>query len=156
MLNSPILEVAIGMILFYLLLSLICSAVNEIIEAWLKNRARDLENGIRRLLDDELANPDNFLQHVIGKIGRFFTILRGRKLDPALAKTQGLATKIYDHALVRGLYLDRKELPSYIPARNFALALMDLVGGAHGTKGTTASPTAASNPAVVINTGEPV
>ena len=42
MFNSQILDVAIGIIFVYLLLSLICSAANEIIEIALKKRAIDL------------------------------------------------------------------------------------------------------------------
>ena len=52
MFNSGILDVAIGLIFIYLLLSLIASAANEMIERWLKNRATDLERGIRELLED--------------------------------------------------------------------------------------------------------
>ena len=50
MFNSTILDVAIGMIFIYLLLSLMCSAANEMIELMLKKRAIDLERGIRELL----------------------------------------------------------------------------------------------------------
>jgi len=53
MFGSPILDVAIGMVFVYLLLSLICSAANEAIEAKLKNRAKSLELGIRNLLGDQ-------------------------------------------------------------------------------------------------------
>jgi hypothetical protein len=52
MFGSTIFDVAIGMIFVYLLLSLICSAANELIEARLKYRAKDLELGIRNLLGD--------------------------------------------------------------------------------------------------------
>lgn len=51
MFGSSILEVAIGLIFVYLLLSLICSAANEVIESFLKNRATDLERGIRELFN---------------------------------------------------------------------------------------------------------
>jgi hypothetical protein len=44
------LDVAIGMIFTYLLLRLICSAINEVIERQLKNRATDLEQGRRTVL----------------------------------------------------------------------------------------------------------
>lgn len=105
MFGSPILDVAIGMIFVYLLLSLICSAANELIEAKLKNRAKDLEAGIRNLLGDK-----------------------------------GLADKIYSHDLISGLFSAAKGKPSYIPAKTFALALMNTVfpagttgGGAAGT-----------------------
>ena len=109
MFNSTILDVAIGMIFVYLLLSLMCSAANELIELWLKNRAADLERGIRELFNDR-------------------------------NRTTGLVERIYSHPLVSGLFekpydatrlnwfkrlLGLVNLPSYIPARNFALALMD-------------------------------
>ena len=53
MFGSAIFEVAIGLVFIYLLMSLICSAVNEMIEAKLKNRATDLEKGIRELLAEK-------------------------------------------------------------------------------------------------------
>jgi hypothetical protein len=64
MFGSQILDVAIGMIFVFLLLSLMCSALNEIIEARLKNRAKSLETGIRNLLgNDKLA--DDFYDHAL-------------------------------------------------------------------------------------------
>ena len=57
------------MIFVFLLLSLMCSALNEIIEAKLKNRAKNLELGIRNLLgNDKLAN--DFFDHAL--IGGLF------------------------------------------------------------------------------------
>lgn len=50
MFGSTILDVAIGMVFIYLLISLICSSLNELIEAKMKNRAKDLEKGITNLL----------------------------------------------------------------------------------------------------------
>lgn len=142
MFNSPILEVAIGMVFFYLLLSLICTALNELIEAWLKNRAYDLERGIRKLLDDPDPNAGGFVTHVYRKLVRAVRILvyglKREKMPEPKPKTEGLASKLYDHALIRGLYLYSKDLPSYIPSRNFALALMDLVApGQNGAAGAT-------------------
>lgn len=52
MFGSTILDVAIGMVFVYLLISLVCSSLNELIEAKLKNRAKDLERGITNLLGD--------------------------------------------------------------------------------------------------------
>lgn len=52
MFGSTILDVAIGMVFVYLLISLICSSLNELIEARMKNRAKDLEKGITNLLGD--------------------------------------------------------------------------------------------------------
>lgn len=52
MFGSTILEVAIGMVFVYLLLSLVCSVVNEFIEARMKRRARELERGILTLFGE--------------------------------------------------------------------------------------------------------
>src|SRR5215471_3393478 len=110
MFNTAIVDVAMGMVFVYLLLSLMCSAANELIELWLKNRATDLERGLRELLQD----PDG----------------------------SGLVQKVYNHPLISGLFegdyqkvtlgmgkrmMGRVKLPSYIPSRTFALALMDII-----------------------------
>jgi hypothetical protein len=131
MFGSQVLEVAVGLVLMYLLLSLVCSSIREGLEAWLKSRAADLERGIRELLNDP--------------------------------KAEGLARALYTHPLVFGLFRDGYNpkpkisetlprggnLPSYIPAGNFAVALMDIVargpGGAAREVG--ASTVAKSAPA---------
>jgi cell division septation protein DedD len=64
--GSTMIEVAIGVIFVYLLVSLLCSALNELIEAWLRYRARYLELGIRKLLSDpNLA--EQFFEHPLVK-----------------------------------------------------------------------------------------
>jgi hypothetical protein len=112
MAGFELLDVVIGMIFVYLLLSLLCSAMNETIEHFAKNRAKDLERGLRELLNDSTGS--------------------------------GLVQKLYDHGLISGLFKGQYDpsgskvnLPSYIPARNFAVALMDIIlpGGANVTSG---------------------
>jgi hypothetical protein len=125
MFGSKILEVAIGVIFVFLLVSLICSAIREGIESWVKARAAFLEQGIRELLHDKSA--------------------------------VGIARAVYTHPLIYGLYLDQYRprtdarldalsrggnLPSYIPARSFALALLDIAARGHGSQGEASSPTA--------------
>lgn len=100
--GSAILDTAIGLVFVFLLLSLIATAVQEALEIWLKTRAAHLEAGIRRLLDGDGTGTN-------------------------------LADMFYQHPLIRGLYdaSKPKDRPSYIPTRNFALALLDMV--ARGT-----------------------
>jgi hypothetical protein len=98
MFGSLMLDVAIGMALVYLLLSFVATAVREGIESWLKDRSTFLRRGVAELLRDESLTTDLFNHPQIS-------------------------------ALYRGSYEDAKkskQLPSYIPSRNFALALMDL------------------------------
>jgi hypothetical protein len=109
MFGSSVLEVAIGLVFVYLLLSLVCSAAKEGLEALIKKRAIDLEKGIRELLADRLKDPH----------------------------ASGLAKKLYEHPLIDSLFagtFDQQKaglvssgLPSYIPAQNFALALIDIL-----------------------------
>ncbi len=106
-----IIETAIGLILVFLVVSLVCSALREMVESLLKQRALDLERGIRELLND--------------------------------SDGKGLATALYGHPLVFGLFSGKYEpqelkgklsvwfgrgrnLPSYIPTSTFAQALVDL------------------------------
>jgi hypothetical protein len=131
MFGSPILDVAIGMVFVYLLLSLICSAANELIELFLKGRASQLEEGLRELLQRETTeNVIQRLYHSLGGIfGRVYYYVTGKTNT---TKEDTLVARIYDHPLVNSLFKgayepNSRKLPSYIPATNFALALMDLV-----------------------------
>lgn len=123
MFGSAILETAIGLVLIYLLLSLICSSAREGIEAMMKSRASMLEKGIAELL-------------------------RASTGDRAQAGNTGLVSSLYNHPLIYSLYRGEyvsggKNLPSYIPARNFALALMDIV--VRGPISTKEVPTTAES-----------
>lgn len=53
MFGSEILDVAIGLIFIFLMLSLVVTAFNELVAAWLKRRSGTLWKGVVRLLGDE-------------------------------------------------------------------------------------------------------
>ena len=124
MLGLDMLDVAIGVIFVFLLLSLICSALNEMIEALMKQRAYSLEKGIREMLsgmtDWKSANT-------------------AANAPAPSSKPDDLVTELYNHPLISALYKGTyknavtnfsrlwPKLPSYIPSRNFALALMDML-----------------------------
>jgi hypothetical protein len=66
MFNSGILDVVIGVVVLYLELSLVCTAVNELIAMVLKKRAKELEKGLLGLLTKrELV--DKFYEHPLIK-----------------------------------------------------------------------------------------
>jgi hypothetical protein len=58
MLDSGVLDVAIGLSFVYLFLSLICTVVNEWLARVFELRAQTLEKGIRQLLERGLERPD--------------------------------------------------------------------------------------------------
>ena len=83
--GSTMLEIAIGIIFVYLLMSLLCSALAEFFESLTKYRARDLEKGIRQLLGDpELTEA--FFKHPMVK-----PLFEGRKPSYVPARTFSLA-----------------------------------------------------------------
>ena len=55
MLDSPIVDVAMGLVFFYVTLSLVCSSIQEIIASLLGLRSRNLKKGIRNLIGNEYA-----------------------------------------------------------------------------------------------------
>ncbi len=105
MFGSTILEVAIGLVFIYMLLSLLCSAIGEYIEAKVNNRAKYLRRGIALLLNDTDGSG------------------------------QDIAKLLYAHGLVRPLYRTPNKLPSYIPSRTFALALWNIASNAAAAAG---------------------
>jgi hypothetical protein len=114
MFDSGVLDVAIGLVFVFLLLSLVASAVKEGLEALFKRRATDLEKGIGELLGTD-------------DIGKKFI------------------ASLYNHGLINSLfagsYGDKNAvLPSYIPSKNFALALMDLRNQSQGAAPTIKLP----------------
>ena len=114
MLGSSILDTAIGIVFVFLLLSLIASTINELLLSLVNMRARDLVRGLKELLNS--------------------------------SDGKGLVESLFNHGLIFGLFEGKYEpgkssnLPSYIPARSFALALMDLIPRyAQDTKSTPAA-----------------
>lgn len=138
-----ILQIAIGLSFVYLLLSLICSAVSEGLETLLKNRSRDMERGLRELLNDE--DGATLVQQIYN-----------HPLISGLFRDKYEAARVGKRLLSSGKSYRGRTLPSYIPSSHFALALMDIVlpanaatpGGSQGAlnrKDSTA-------PAVTIET----
>ena len=92
--GTTALDVVIGLAFLFFLLSIVVSAVNELIASLLAWRAKNLEEGIRNLLGDETA--------------AFYATPRVRALGKEKRRKPGERRK-----------------PSYIPARTFALTVLD-------------------------------
>ena len=102
MLDFAAVQVALGLIFVYLVLALVCSALNEAISTAWRWRARFLREGIANMLD-----PD----------------------DPA--KGAEYAKELYAHPVVNSMIRPntpkgKPRHPSYLPARVFATALLDI------------------------------
>jgi hypothetical protein len=105
MFDLAILDVAIGLVFLYLLLSLICSAITEMIARLFAMRSSNLKAGIQNLLNDPMDRG-------------YARLLYEQPLLKGLYR-QGWADRV----------LGREGKPSYIPSRYFALALLDIIAG---------------------------
>jgi hypothetical protein len=102
MFGSNALEIAVGIVFVYLLLSLLCTVINEGIANILEMRGKNLLEGIKNLLNDPQFT--SLAQHVYNH-GLIGGVMQG-------------ATD----------FRQKNRLPSYIAPINFALALMDILG----------------------------
>lgn len=129
MFGSEVLDVAIGLVFIYLVLSLVCSAACELIESFLKRRAMFLERGLQELLNDKTDS---------GLVSRIYN-------HPLV------------NSLFHGNYQPGRKanLPSYIPPAMFSLALMDIIGLC-GSNANAAGPVALSLPATANLTPESI
>jgi hypothetical protein len=136
LLGSTLLEVAIGIIFVYLLLSLLSSALSELIEVVIKRRASDLEKGIRNLLDNP-GLAENFFNHpLIKSLGKNPSYIPARTFSLALwnlattqaAKAQNVAAGVtQDLGAIRNLItsLDENQIGSI---KTSLLTLIDEAG----------------------------
>lgn len=100
MLSNPMLDVAIGLVLLYLLLSIIVTVLQEFLSSWLRLRNANLVTAIGELVGKGVEDKEKFFKHPL------LSPLFHGDIDPA----SGIP----------------KFPPAYVPRRNFALAVLDL------------------------------
>ena len=123
MFGSQILEVGVGLILVFLLVSLFLTTVRETVENVFKTRGRDLEHALAELLDDHDGTGARRALYAHPLVSALFA---GRPKPTVFQR--GKAVK-------RG----SRNLPSYIPRETFATVVEDLLSkGTAGDKVATA------------------
>ena len=110
---SPILDVAVGLILVFLLVALISSQIGDRISSWLRWRSKELENGIRNfIVGTQNTNLfDEFYNHPLVK---------------SLIPEDTTGTRVLQKTPLKVLVHSTKSASS-IPASVFALALFDML-----------------------------
>src|ERR1700745_3683812 len=99
---NPVIETAIGLIFVYLLLSMICSALQEWIAALLALRAKTLEQGIKNMLSGDADTVRKIFEHPL--------------IDGMTRQS------FWDRTLAR------PGRPSYISAERFSKAFLSAIG----------------------------
>lgn len=105
MFGSDTLDIAIGLVLIFLMMSIIMTAVQEALEGWLKTRATHLENALVQLLHAEAGGPE---------------------------QRDAVLQTFYGHPLVFAMYkgndaVGRGKGPTYLPRETFSAAIIDLL-----------------------------
>jgi|GEM_PF-2487564 len=118
-----IIEVVLGLTFVYLLLSLLCTAINEYISGLLNKRGRHLFKAVDDLLGSQEVQEAFYNHPLITTLSPHHGELRSRakKLEARLYGTRW-ARRLMDwmRPTIRS-----QRYPSYLPARNFALALLN-------------------------------
>jgi hypothetical protein len=112
---GAIIEVAIGVIFVWIVLSLTTIQIQEWINAQLDKRARDMEDAIHEML----ANPNLKAQFYDHPVIRGLTAKKRQEPSP-------VAPWYYKYPILRGFTKEKRRLPSYIPSQQFALTLFDI------------------------------
>jgi hypothetical protein len=129
MFGSNALEIAIGVVFVFLVVSLLCTAINELIAGMMRSRARELERGIFNLLDGTT------------------TIAPAPPSQPAEAAAQpapgkpdpSWARRFFAHPLINALSKDN-QCPSYVPSVTFVTVLKHLVSESNPHRQTLETP----------------
>src|SRR5262252_305253 len=138
MLNSPTLDVAIGLALIFLLLSLLVSAVCEMLAGFFKWRAANLWEGIEQLLQSKEARDALYNHPLIrglAPVGASRPQSASRQQTATAAEATQSGKPAMRQRLAKAIWVstdvDRGKIPSYIPSRTFALALIDVIRAPH-------------------------
>jgi hypothetical protein len=112
---GAIVEVAIGIIFVWIVLSLTTIQLQEWINTQLDKRAHDMEDAIHEML----ANPNlkaQFYDH---------PVIRGLTAKKRWEPSQTHPWH-YRYPILRGFTQEKRKLPSYIPSQQFALTMFDI------------------------------
>jgi hypothetical protein len=128
MINSPVLDTAIGLIFIFLLYSLLATSINEAIATLFSLRARTLKRGI---IDGMLSNSKHkewVWESSLKAIGNFFKELSFFIIGYKPNKKSKLGDKFYNHPIIKNYgSSDRFSIPSYIPKENFSTILIEIL-----------------------------
>jgi hypothetical protein len=156
MFGSEVLEVATGLVFVFLVTSLAATAVRELIESILKTRAIQLERGLRMLLDDPTGTgvtkelfdhpllyglfegdyqPEHLAPLIRSRLKNWLPEIWAKLPISRAAQAPPIAPTNQPTAAAQQRVSFSSNLPNYIPSRNFALALLDLVGASGSSSG---------------------
>jgi len=131
MFNSSILDVIIGLVFCFASVALFVSSINEAIASFLKLRHKTLLAGVQRMLNDPSGNglARTLYEHALINPMSLAMPTAAAIMAPAAAAAPSAPAQAAMQPTVPG-WARRQPLPSYIAAKDFAHALLDIIRSA--------------------------
>ena len=123
--NTAIFDVMLGLVFIYLLFSLLCTTINELISRMIGLRARNLREGIGELLGDPVLKglAQQIYRHPLIQSLSHDRFSGMKRLRYDVGNFGEAGDEKYAPAPV-----SKRRLPSYISSQNFTMALLDVLG----------------------------
>lgn len=128
MINSPVLDTAIGLVFVFLLYSLLATSINEAIATLFSLRARMLKKGIIKGMLSNSKQKEWIWKSSLKTIGNLFKELSFLIIGYKPKQKGKLGNAFYNHPIIKNYgSSDRFSIPSYIPKENFSTILIDVL-----------------------------
>ncbi len=126
MFGSIILDVAIGLAMVYMFLSAICMTINEAIASWVGLRAKTLEKALISMIDDKNLVDKIYNSPALFGLWQSDT-QKNNTVTSLPSATSELAAGLEKDAKQSAGYSTMLRLPSYLPPKQFAYAVVDMI-----------------------------
>jgi len=126
MFGSAACEVAIGLLVTYTVFGGVCSALRELVARLLSAREKSLADAVSQLLGADGSRAARDVKSNVAAFAAFSGVADNAARVGKLTKEK-LASVVLGHPLIRNLAKDAKSAPSYLPARVFGTALLDVL-----------------------------
>lgn len=133
---STILELVIGLVVFFYILSLIVQSITGKIDEWMNFEARDLEAGLREMLTATATGER-------GGGNELADTFRAFANNPLIQNLVPRAHSVSVREMLARRRGDELRLPGFIPSETFALALFNTLVPEEGDEGDLAQVRAA-------------
>jgi hypothetical protein len=143
MFGSEMLETIIGLAFIFTMVSLACSAIMEVVARTFNLRGKMLKRALRQIL---FATVNKAVKNT------------SQNTDPASTKNPSSIEGFYEHGLIAPMFSREfiffKASPSYLPARTFAMVLIDKLLDYHDTPDQQAQVGTGPKPVGIAPTGQ--
>lgn len=127
------LETGLSLILIFFIFSVVAYVIQELLAINLEYRGKFLYNALAHILEGKLLEGRKAINQIISGETPSEEKAEAKKqaTENAVGGTttdeNSLTQVLYNHPQIQSLQRNLKRLPSYVPAANFALALLDTV-----------------------------